>query len=82
MEPGAAGSWTRRRPRCSTRCSACATGPPQEKAAWRALFDYYVFGPPERAGEHLPAHAQGKLAPMDDMQARRLRALLLSRLNR
>jgi hypothetical protein len=56
--------------------------PPQEKAAWRELFDYYVFGSPGRAAEHLPPHARGNLAPMDDTKARRLRAFLISRLNR
>jgi hypothetical protein len=56
--------------------------PPQEKAAWRAMFDYYVFGTPGRAAEHLPEHARGNLAPMDDTKARRLRAFLISRLNR
>ena len=75
-------SWTRRRPRCCTRCSACATGPEHEKQAWRALFDYYVFGPAERAGAHLPEQARGDLAPLDETKARRLRAELLNRLNR
>jgi len=56
--------------------------PEAEKAGWRALFDYYVFGPAERAGAHLPEHARGNLAPMDDMKARRLRAYLLNKLNR
>lgn len=56
--------------------------PESEKRAWRAVFDYYVFGPAGRAAEHLPPHAQGNLAPMDEMKARRLRALLLNRLNR
>ena len=56
--------------------------PAQEKAAWRAIFDYYVFGSPERAGEHLPTHARGNLAPMDETKARRLRAFLINRLNR
>jgi len=56
--------------------------PENEKRAWRALFDYYVFGPAERAGAHLPEHARGNLAPMDEMRARRLRAQLLNRLNR
>jgi hypothetical protein len=56
--------------------------PESEKRAWRSLFDYYVFGPAGRAAEHLPPHAQGNLAPMDEMKARRLRALLLNRLNR
>jgi hypothetical protein len=54
----------------------------QEKRAWRAMFDYYVFGPADRAGAHLPEPARGNLAPMDQTKARRLRALLLSRLNR
>ncbi len=56
--------------------------PAPEKEAWRALFDYYIFGPADRAGAHLPEQARGNLAPLDDMQARRLRATLLSRLNR
>jgi hypothetical protein len=56
--------------------------PEAEKAAWRALFDYYVFGPANQAGAHLPEHARGNLAPMDEMKARRLRAQLLNKLNR
>ncbi len=53
-----------------------------EKAAWRQLFDYYIFGPAETPAAHLPEHARGNLAPMDEMKARRLRAMLLSKLNR
>jgi hypothetical protein len=56
--------------------------PEHEKAAWRELFDYYVFGPAERAAEHLPEHARGYLGPLDEVKARRLRADLLARLNR
>jgi hypothetical protein len=56
--------------------------PAQEKSAWRELFDYYVFGVAGRAAEHLPEDARGNLGPMDDTKARRLRAFLLSRLNR
>ena len=56
--------------------------PEQEKRAWRAMFDYYVFGPAERAGAHLPEAARGNLGPMDELKARRLRAYLLERLNR
>lgn len=56
--------------------------PEHEKKAWRALFDYYVFGPADRAGAHLPEHARGNLGAMDEMKARRLRAYLLQRLNR
>jgi hypothetical protein len=56
--------------------------PQGEKDAWRHLFDYYVFGDPERAGAHLPPHARGALAPLDEMGARRLRAQLLQKFNR
>jgi len=55
---------------------------PAEKAAWRAVFDYYVFGDAQRAAGHLPETARGNLAPMDDNKARRLRAQLLERLKR
>jgi Cupin-like domain len=54
-----------------------------EKAAWRNLFDYYVFGDPGLPRQHLPHHAQGALAPLTDVTvARRLRAKLLNLLNR
>ena len=56
--------------------------PETEKRAWASLFDYYVFGAPDLAAEHLPKEAQGALAPLDEMGARRLRAKLLNRLNR
>ncbi|WP_294331748.1 cupin-like domain-containing protein [uncultured Sphingomonas sp.] len=56
--------------------------PAPEKDAWRALFDYYVFGEAERPAAHLPEAARGPLAPIDAIQARRLRAQLLHRLNR
>lgn len=56
--------------------------PDREKSAWRELFDYYVFGDAELAGRHLPEQARGNLAPMNENKARRLRAFLLSRLNR
>ncbi len=56
--------------------------PEQEKRAWRAVFDYYVFGPADRAGAHLPEAARGNLGPMDEMKARRLRTLLMRKLNR
>lgn len=55
--------------------------PEHEKAAWRELFDFYVFGDPEQATAHLPSHVHGPL-DMDEITARRLRAELLDRLNR
>jgi len=56
--------------------------PAAEKAAWRAVFDHYVFGDAEAPRAHLPAHAQGPLAPIDDTIARRLRALVTRKLQR
>lgn len=56
--------------------------PDHEKNAWKALFDYYVFNDPELPRAHLPEHAQGPLAPLDEITARRLRARLISKLNR
>ena len=56
--------------------------PEHEKRAWRTLLDFYVFGDGERPREHLPEHARGILAPLDEMSARQLRSDLLQRLNR
>ena len=56
--------------------------PENEKRAWKSVFEYYVFGNAERAGEHLPPQARGILAPIDELQARKLRAMLINKLNR
>jgi len=56
--------------------------PEHEKRAWRQVFEYYVFGSSERAGEHLPEQARGVLGPMDDLNARQIRAMLINALNR
>jgi hypothetical protein len=56
--------------------------PAAEKASWRALFDHYVFGDPRATCDHLPPHARGALAPLDEVGARRLRAEIAERLNR
>jgi len=56
--------------------------PENEKRAWKEVFDYYVFGPPERAGGHFPEQARGVLGPMTDEQARFIREMLINKLNR
>jgi hypothetical protein len=56
--------------------------PASEKRAWAALFDYYLFGPTESATAHLAEAARGPLAPLTPLEARKLRAELLHRLNR
>ena len=53
-----------------------------EKQAWKEVFEYYVFGPASRAGEHLPEQARGLLGPIDETRARQIRAMLLNSLNR
>jgi hypothetical protein len=56
--------------------------PEREKQAWREVFEYYVFGPAEQAGAHLPEAARNILGPFDEMAARRMRAMLIGKLNR
>jgi len=57
--------------------------PVQEKRAWAAMFDHYLFGDPQAAGAHLPDHIRGPLqSPLPPVAARRLRAKLIDRLNR
>ncbi|UTF60302.1 cupin-like domain-containing protein [Gilvimarinus sp. DA14] len=56
--------------------------PKHEREAWRSVFDYYVFGEVEQSRAHIPEHARGELAPLDDIRARQLRAWLINRLNR
>lgn len=56
--------------------------PEQEKQAWKHLFDYYIFGDNQCAGEHLPKAARGVLGEINDSVARQMRAQLLQKLNR
>jgi hypothetical protein len=56
--------------------------PSNEKAAWKELFDYYIFAEPENARAHLPPQSHGAFATMDDNLSRRLRAMLRNNLNR
>jgi hypothetical protein len=56
--------------------------PAHEKMAWKHLFDYYIFGDANQAAAHLPEAARGCLSEMNDIQARKLRAAILNRLNR
>ena len=56
--------------------------PEREKQAWKQVFEYYVFGPSDRAGAHLPEQARGVLGPIDELQARQIRAMLINKLNR
>jgi hypothetical protein len=56
--------------------------PDAEKQAWREIFDYYIFGDGAMPAAHLPDHIRGPLGQLDDMSSRRLRAMLIHKLNR
>lgn len=56
--------------------------PTKEKEAWKALFDYYIFGDTKEVCAHLPTECHGALANLDENQARRLGAMLRNNLNR
>jgi len=56
--------------------------PIAEKNAWKNLFNYYVFEDASRPRAHLPEHVHGTLGRIDHQAARRLRQLLLQKLNR
>jgi ribosomal protein L16 Arg81 hydroxylase len=53
---------------------------PEQRAAWRELFDYYVFDQPAHGLDHIPEQARGRLGTIDATTARRLRAELLNKL--
>ncbi|MBV9932311.1 MAG: cupin-like domain-containing protein [Alphaproteobacteria bacterium] len=50
--------------------------PADQKAVWRMVFDHYVFDANGDPAGHLPAHAQGILAPMTPEQRARVTAML------
>jgi hypothetical protein len=56
--------------------------PKHEREGWRHLFNYYIFDGPEMANEKIPAEARGLLETLDDVNARKLRAMLINKLNR
>ena len=54
--------------------------PAPARAAWRALFEYYVFGPQEPVTAHIPEHRRGVLGRLSPADAERLCAQLVQRL--
>lgn len=56
--------------------------PEDEQRAWKELFDYYIFGDAEKVRAHLPPVSHGPFASMTDTSARRIRSMLLNKLNR
>lgn len=56
--------------------------PEHQRNYWRELFDYYIFSSSPEQFSHIPPERRGILGGVDETMARRMRALLLSRLNR
>lgn len=54
--------------------------PQVQRDAWRHIFEHYVFAPEPQA--HIPLEVKGSLNPIDENLARKLRAMLINKLNR
>jgi hypothetical protein len=54
--------------------------PPAARAAWRALFEHYVFGATEELTEHIPRERRGLLGQLPPAELERLRLELAQRL--
>lgn len=50
--------------------------PAHQRAAWKSIFDHYVFGDPETATAHLPPNVHGMLGDLSEEDARRIRQVL------
>lgn len=55
---------------------ALRTLPPDQRAAWRAVFDHYVFQTKGDPAAHLPTAAQGVMGPVTPQLLQRMRATL------
>jgi hypothetical protein len=56
--------------------------PPNERAAWRVLFDHYIFGDDGNPVEHLPEPARGILGRRTPELVARVKKLLIDALSR
>lgn len=57
--------------------------PPAQRRAWKAFFDHYIFNDDDSEHlSHLPEVRRGRLGPLDNNDARQLRAQLLNALKR
>lgn len=57
--------------------------PKAQRLAWKALFEHYIFEHDEQPQDHIPPRAQGCLhKPLDELNARKLRADLTNKLKR
>lgn len=56
--------------------------PEREKKSWQTVLNHFIFDDQKNKYQHIPEAARGCLGELDDMSARRLRSLLLNKLNR
>ena len=56
--------------------------PPEQRKTWQKIFDHYIFNFEENSVSHILSAQRGILGPLTDDKARKLRAQLLSNLNR
>lgn len=56
--------------------------PPEQRAAWRTIFDHYVFAASDDAVEHIPAHKKGVLGKISPEYAREIRKFLVKQLEK
>jgi hypothetical protein len=61
---------------------ALKTLPLEHRAAWKAIFDYYIFSAAEDQAAHIPEHRRGVLGKMSPELARQLKAFLVNQLQR
>ncbi|WP_053094164.1 cupin-like domain-containing protein [Cellvibrio sp. pealriver] len=54
----------------------------KEKEAWKGLFDYYIFSEQAEKYSHIAEGARGFLDPLDEVSARKLRAIINNNLNK
>jgi len=56
--------------------------PKEQRKAWHEIFKFYIFDFDENAVAHIPEQRKGVLSPIDERNARKIRAQLLNKLNR
>jgi hypothetical protein len=54
--------------------------PPEQREAWRSIFDHFVFNATEETARHIPAARRGVLGPVSPELSRQVREFLVNQL--